>query len=96
MSIQFIAADLSFKCLPINLRINFEDWPPPDPLWHPSLPHKNFTECLWGKKLYMSGISILFDLGEKNMEKTTGDLTTTAIHYFSTREAGCNIFYNQA
>ena len=44
----------------------------------------------------MSGMSLLFEVGEKNMEKTTGDLTMTAIHYFSTREAGFNIFYNQA
>lgn len=30
------------------------------------------------------------------MEKTTEDLTMTAIHYSSTREAGYNTFYNQA
>ena len=58
MSIQFSSCRLIIKCLLINLWIYCEDWPPPDPLWRPSLPHKNFTECLWGEKLYMSGISL--------------------------------------
>jgi len=34
----------------------------------------------------MSEISLLFEVGEKNMEKTTGDLTMTAIHYFFYQE----------